>query len=127
MLRVLKTVFLALILIALIISGYYVYPEKRLPSNQKIDFLKVVKSERRMEAYFHDSLVMTYAISLGEHPAGHKQYQGDEKTPEGIYTIFNKNPYSVCYKNLGISYPNDADRVVAKKLGKAVGGDIKIN
>jgi murein L,D-transpeptidase YafK len=106
---------------------YYFYPEKRLPDSQKIDFLKVVKSKSKMYAYFKDSQVKTYTVSFGEHPIGHKEYQGDEKTPEGTYTIFNKNPHSVCYKNLGISYPNDADRVAAKKLGKPVGGDIKIH
>jgi murein L,D-transpeptidase YafK len=33
----------------------------------------------------------------------------------------------LCHKNLGISYPNDADRQAARKLGKSPGGDVKIH
>lgn len=127
MFNVLKTVIIGLTIALVSIATYYHYPEKRLPKDQKIDFLKVLKSEQEMSAYYKDTLVMTYKVSFGENPVGHKQYEGDEKTPEGVYTIFNKNPYSVCYKNLGISYPNNTDRNTAKKLGKPVGGDIKIH
>lgn len=72
-------------------------------------------------------LVKTYIISLGAQPVGHKEYKGDMRTPEGIYYITGRNPNSICYKNLGISYPNAADRKHADSLGKSPGGDIKIH
>lgn len=120
-----------LLLITLIsiitIVVYYSKPHKEIGPDQKIDYLKVVKSKRKMYAYFKDSLIQTYTISLGDQPFGHKAYQGDEKPPEGTYTIFNRNPNSGYYKNLGISYPNDADKAQAFQIGKDAGGDIKIH
>ncbi len=53
--------------------------------------------------------------------------QGDKKTPEGVYHVDGKNPGSRFYKNLGVSYPNGADRKNAAALGRDPGGDIKIH
>ena len=78
-------------------------------------------------AYSNDELIKTYKIALGRQPIGAKQYQGDHKTPEGIYYINDKNPNSVCYKNVGISYPNKKDVEIARALDKPAGGDIKIH
>ncbi len=78
-------------------------------------------------AYAGDTLVKTYTISLGHQPEGHKVQQGDSRTPEGVYTINDKNPNSGYYKNLGISYPNVADRARAEKAGQSAGGDVKIH
>lgn len=106
---------------------YNIWPEKQLPSNTKIDFLLVEKSARTMKAYNGKQLIKTYKISLGRNPIGHKRFEGDEKTPEGIYTINDRNPNSGYHKNLGVSYPNQTDREKAKSLGKPPGGDIKIH
>jgi murein L,D-transpeptidase YafK len=78
-------------------------------------------------AYSNGELLKTYKIALGKNPKGAKHYQGDNKTPEGVYTINGKNANSIAYKNLGISYPNKEDVERAKKLGKPTGGDIKIH
>lgn len=80
---------------------------------QNVDSIIVLKSERRLQVYNNRHLLKTYKIALGEHPIGHKQYEGDRKTPEGLYFINGKNPNSTCHKNLGISYPNDTDRAAA--------------
>ncbi|MBL7719629.1 MAG: L,D-transpeptidase family protein [Flavipsychrobacter sp.] len=92
-----------------------------------VDSLCVVKHLRRMYVYREGTLLKTYQVSLGTSPKGHKRYQGDRKTPEGLYYINGKNPNSMAHKNLGISYPNDADREFARKNGKSPGGDIKIH
>lgn len=97
------------------------------PVNSKIDYIKVDKSERKLMVYSSGRVVKAYKISLGKNPTGAKQYQGDNRTPEGIYYINAKNAKSIAYKNLGISYPNNKDRSGAKKLGKSAGGDIKIH
>ena len=85
------------------------------------------KSEKRMYAYSKGKIIKTYKISLGRNPIGKKEYEGDNKTPEGIYFINDKNPNSGFHKNLGISYPNQVDIVNANFLGKPTGGDIKIH
>ena len=106
---------------------YNLYPEKKLPLNTEIDYIIVKKSNRQLLAYSKQKLIKTYQISLGDSPVGHKAYEGDEKTPEGLYTINAKNAFSGYHKNLGISYPNSKDIAHAKLLGKPVGGDIKIH
>ncbi len=92
-----------------------------------IDSIVVYKSKRTLQVYENKQLLKTYKIALGEQPVGHKQYEGDRRTPEGLYYIHDKNPNSSCHKNLGISYPNNTDRETARQLGKPPGGDIKIH
>ena len=80
-----------------------------------------------MLAYSNGQLVKTYEISLGREPIGDKEFEGDQKTPEGIYFIDVKNANSGYHKNLGISYPDKCDVEMAKRLGKQPGGDVKIH
>jgi murein L,D-transpeptidase YafK len=93
----------------------------------EVDSIYVVKHLREMYVYRGGKLLKIYKVSLGDAPVGHKHFQGDEKTPEGLYYINDRNPLSICHKNLGISYPNDADRAYARKHGQPTGGDIKIH
>lgn len=106
---------------------WYFYPGKPLPKGVVIDKLVVYKKKRRMYAYSGDALIKTYTVALGKNPVGHKEHEGDNRTPEGIYTINDRNPNSSFYKNLGISYPNENDKANAEKLGKSPGGQIKIH
>lgn len=92
-----------------------------------VDSICVVKHQREMLVFREDSLLKVYRIALGDTPMGHKHFQGDERTPEGLYRINDRNPNSSCHKNLGISYPNNADRAYARSTGKPTGGDIKIH
>lgn len=92
-----------------------------------IDYILVEKSKNEMRVFSEGKLLKIYKVSFGDAPVGHKKIEDDEKTPEGIYYIYGKNPHSVCYKNLGISYPNKKDIESAKKIGKNAGGDIKIH
>lgn len=93
----------------------------------KIDRLLVLKAKRQLWAYQGEQLIKIYPISLGFNPLGHKQFEGDGKTPEGIYRINERNPNSGYHKNLGISYPNKADQDFAAAQGKSPGGLIKIH
>ena len=106
---------------------YYFYPENKLPNNIQIDNIIVCKSKREMSVYSNGELLKTYKISLGRQPIGHKEFEGDKKTPEGIYSINDKNPNSGYHKNLGISYPDKNDMENAKQFGKSAGGNIKIH
>ena len=98
-----------------------------LPAELQFDRLVVDKRARRLTAYAGGEAVREYRIALGWAPEGHKQMEGDGKTPEGLYFVDGKNPNSRYYKNLGVSYPNDADRAAAAALGVSPGGDIKIH
>lgn len=98
-----------------------------LPVGTQIDKLIVYKSKREMHAFYQDKLIKIYPISLGKSPIGHKQFEGDMKTPEGVYSINDRNPNSAYHKNLGISYPNAQDVAFAKSHGKSAGGAIKIH
>lgn len=89
--------------------------------------VQVHKADRKMYL-LHDSEVLAeYDISLGFAPVGHKQFEGDGKTPEGAYFISHRNPKSYYHLSLGISYPNDADRAFAAENNKPAGGDIFIH
>lgn len=103
------------------------FSDKGLPQDSKIDYLEVSKEKRELYAYSNGEIVKTYCISLGWSPSGPKRVKGDGKTPEGVYYINDKNPHSVAYKNLGISYPNEEDKRRARRMGRSAGGDIKIH
>lgn len=122
-----KIILLIIFLIFLGLTVYYFYPEDKLQSNIQIGKLVVYKSKRQLLAYSNGQLVKIYKISLGRQPIGDKEFEGDKKTPEGIYFINDKNPNSGYHKNLGISYPNKDDIENAKRLGKPTGGDVKIH
>lgn len=120
---------LGLIAVSVFVAApvFYFSPEPQLPAGTKIDKLVVLKSERKLLAYSHGQLIKTYIIALGRNPEGDKEYEGDKKTPQGLYYINDKNPNSDYHKNLGISYPNAEDTRHAKSLGKPAGGAIKIH
>ncbi|MFT3683160.1 MAG: L,D-transpeptidase family protein [Ferruginibacter sp.] len=120
--------FLYFLLIAiLIVAAYYFYPEQKLPVGVPVTKLVVFKSKRKLQVFSGEKLLKTYTVSIGKNPLGDKKFEGDNKTPEGAYFINGKNPNSTCYKNLGISYPNDTDREEARLLQRPTGGDIKIH
>ena len=74
-----------------------------------------------------ESVVRSYRVALGRDPLGHKQQEGDGRTPEGTYTIDRRNPKSKYHLSLRISYPNEADRARAESAGVSPGGDIMIH
>lgn len=99
-----------------------VIPERRFT---QVDFLIVDKSERLMVAYAGGQPVKAWrGLQFGDQPQGHKQFEGDERTPEGRYVIEGRNPGSAYHLSLKISYPNTADRDFAQAYGRSPGGDI---
>nr|WP_034959431.1 L,D-transpeptidase family protein [Erythrobacter longus]KEO90968.1 hypothetical protein EH31_08005 [Erythrobacter longus] len=92
------------------------------------DYLVVDKSERMLVAYENGKPIRAYrGLQFGDAPMGHKRFQGDERTPEGVYRIDWRNPQSSFYLSLRISYPNEADRAFASQYGRSPGGDIFIH
>jgi murein L,D-transpeptidase YafK len=89
--------------------------------------VQVHKTDRKMYLIHHDRVLKSYDVALGFAPEGHKQFEGDGKTPEGSYYITHKNPESDFHLSLGISYPNAADIAFAEAQGKDPGGEIFIH
>jgi murein L,D-transpeptidase YafK len=123
--RIFFVLLIALIFICLLVYNFY--PEKRLPEYSTIDSIVVIKSKRQLLAFSSGQLLISYKVALGRNPIGDKQFEGDEKTPEGKYRIDGKNPSSRFYRNLGISYPDSIHLIQAAKMGKSPGGDVKIH
>ena len=96
-------------------------------SEQRADFVLVVKSESRLYLLSDGKELASFKVAFGANPEGHKQEQGDERTPEGRYILDHKNPNSKYYKSIHISYPNPQDRESARKRGVDPGGDIMIH
>ena len=112
---------------AFMTSAQAAWPPALAPAAQRADEIRVDKSERRMELLRDDKVIRTYRILLGDAPIGHKRQQGDERTPEGRYSISFRNDKSRFHLSLRISYPNDADRAQAQARGVDPGGDIMIH
>ncbi len=87
----------------------------------------ILKSQRKMYLLNGTKALKSYEIGLGGNPFGHKQFEGDGKTPEGAYLIDRRNPNSSFHLSLGISYPNARDVEVARAAGRSPGGDIFIH
>jgi murein L,D-transpeptidase YafK len=94
----------------------------------EIERIVVYKAQRRMELWSQGQLAHTFTgIQLGDAPTGHKQFQGDEKTPEGRYTIDYGNPESAYHLSLHIDYPRAEDVAFARSQGRSPGGQIFIH
>lgn len=122
--RIILTLIFGLIGFGLI---FYFKPFKPLDKSVSIDKIVVIKHKRRLDLISNNQIIKSYKISLGRAPKGHKEFEGDKKTPEGLYIINDKNPNSGYHKNLGISYPNELDKKYSSSIGKSPGGLIKIH
>ena len=79
----------------------------------------VLKAARRLELYSGKTLVKSYRVALGAKPTGHKQQQGDGRTPEGQFYICTRNASTSAFHIfLGLSYPAlpDASQAARKKI-----------
>lgn len=93
-----------------------------------VDQIIIEKARRTLTLMAQGKPIRRYTqIRLGDAPLGHKQFEGDEKTPEGEYRISGRNPGSSYYRSLRISYPNARDRAYAARFKRAPGGDIFIH
>ena len=94
---------------------------------ERVDLVRVDKSERRLHLIGAGKLLRSYSIALGNAPVGQKSREGDERTPEGRYVLDWRNPGSMAHKSIHISYPNAAQVEVAKAAGIDPGGMIMIH
>lgn len=93
----------------------------------KVDNILVEKAARKLYLRQGETVIKEYKIALGPNPVGHKQQEGDGKTPEGQYIISGRNPKSAYHLSLRISYPDEKDKATAASKGISPGGDIMIH
>jgi hypothetical protein len=77
----------------------------------------VRKAKRRLLVFVDGAATHCFPIALGFAPVGHKQVQGDGKTPEGIYRTSDK-PWSSFEHAIAIHYPNGDDARAAAADGR---------
>ena len=92
-----------------------------------VDRVVVRKGERRMYLYRGDRVVRRYKVSLGLAPDGHKEREGDFRTPEGRYYLTRRNPQSEFFLSIQVSYPNGQDIDAARRRGVRPGGAIMVH
>lgn len=93
----------------------------------EVDLVKVDKSEGKLYLLEGESIIKEYHVAFGANPKGHKQQEGDEKTPEGSYILDYKKEDSSFYRAMHISYPNNVDKENAKSRGVSPGGFIMVH
>ena len=93
----------------------------------RADAVLVKKSERALYLLREGRVLKQYKIMLGPKAKGPKLMEGDERTPEGRYTLDRKNPNSHFYKSIRVSYPNESDIERAQKYNTDPGNAIMIH
>lgn len=93
----------------------------------KADKVLVVKTERRLYLLRDSQVLRSFRVALGQNPIGHKVFQGDGRTPEGLYTLDWRSTASRFYRAIHISYPNPQDIDRAQRLGGQPGGSVMIH
>ncbi|MEK1868533.1 MAG: L,D-transpeptidase family protein [Ensifer adhaerens] len=113
---------LALVAATLVVSGGF--PAAAADSADRV----VVHKERRLLQLLQGGQVIReYTVALGGNPIGHKRQEGDQRTPEGLYSLDWRNPGSGYYKSIHVSYPAPADVSAAAANGVDPGGMIMIH
>ncbi len=94
---------------------------------QQADLVIVRKAERKLFLMRGEQVLRSFPVALGLAPDGHKQREGDFRTPEGNYRLSGRNPNSEFFLAIQISYPGPDDLRRAAANGVAPGGSIMIH
>ena len=117
--------FLCLVAIGVAAAAYLNFDP--LPRDAVADRVLVEKSARRLTLMRNGNALKTYRVALGRTPIGPKEYEGDQRTPEGIYSIDFHKPDSDYHLALHVSYPEQRDIDRASAQGVSAGSDIMIH
>lgn len=116
---------LSLFLIAILFG--VPFPSCAVSKTPKADKIIVSKRCKYMFLMKKGKVLKRYHVAMGRNRLGHKQQEGDFRTPEGTYCISERKLQSQFYKALRVSYPNAQDVQRAYALGVPPGGDIMIH
>ena len=92
-----------------------------------VDLVVIYKGDRLLQLKSQGRVVHSFDIALGAQPEGHKLTEGDNRTPEGVYTLDWRNDSSQFYRSIHISYPREDDQASALRRGQSPGGLIMIH
>jgi len=101
-------------------------PTEIVDEKHPIDLILISKSKRKIYFMAQGQVIYAFTSAFGD-GQGNKIHEGDERTPEGTYSVSSKNTQSEFHKSLGVSYPNSADRAYAQKYNVSPGGAIMIH
>jgi len=124
--KILTTVagILAIAVLVSSLGAQSVLAEEDFPVADKV---LVEKGARKLHLIKDGKQIRTFEIALGPYPVGDKSREGDQKTPEGIYRLDDRNPDSDFFLSIHISYPNSGDYYEAHANGQDPGGQIMIH
>lgn len=91
-----------------------------------VDKVLVVKSERALHLMRRGEVIKSYRVSLGK-KTGPKEYEGDQRTPEGLYWINWRKQSDNYNLAMHISYPNAKDLKRAEEIGQPAGSMIMLH
>ncbi len=91
------------------------------------DKILIEKKQRRLTLFSKGQAMKSYKVALGGNPVGPKEKEGDNRTPEGMYTVDSRNTKSRYHLSLHISYPNTQDILHARSQRVSPGGNIMIH
>lgn len=96
--------------------------------NKELVTVIVSKSRYVVEVYYRNKMIRSYKAVFGPKPMQDKVMAGDRCTPEGWFTIRNKNPNSKYDKFMLLNYPNDTSLTRFNRLKQEgrIPGDAKI-
>ena len=98
-------------------------------------WLLVDKSDYSLEVRYQDSSLKSYSVVFGGDPVGDKRREGDQRTPEGTFSIRDAYPHEKWQYFLWVDYPTE-DSWEKHRLAKArgeippdarIGGEIGIH
>jgi murein L,D-transpeptidase YafK len=126
-LKILLALLLLLCLAAAGVTAYAYLNVNPLPRDAVADRVLVEKASRRLTLLRNGETLKTYSVALGGAPAGAKEFEGDQRTPEGMYKVDFHKPDSDFHLALHISYPELPDIERAAAEGRSAGSDIMIH
>lgn len=97
------------LLILSLLALYYIFPEKALPPNTRIDHIEVIKADRELRVFSNGELLKSYPVALGRGAWGIHDPEWNNVTPTGSYIIDSKFTGSSYHKALTISYGNQIE------------------
>jgi murein L,D-transpeptidase YafK len=113
-----------LVLLAVIFAAPSAAPASAI---EMADRVVVRKSERQLLLMRGDRILRSFDVALGLSPTGHKQREGDFRTPEGSYRLAGRNPNSDFFLSIKVDYPGPDDLRRAAEEGADPGGQIMIH
>lgn len=95
-----------LLLLALAGGGF---PMANGSAIEMADRVVVHKAERKLLLMRGDEILRSFNVALGLSPTGHKQREGDFRTPEGSYRLAGRKADSDFFLAIQVSYPGPDD------------------